>query len=178
MRMDFRVVAGGVPGMLSASPRLCVKTSGEAKSGLIEAWGRGFGKIKAGCKEYGGELPDYEISDSGVMVLCKACPAYLNLMKNAARTAAESEGKSKGKSEGKSEGKSMGKSKGESGGTSAEKIIMLLVDNPSLRQNEIAGKMGLSLPGVEKIMRRLRDEGKLVREGSSRNGRWKVIRKE
>ena len=144
------------------------------KSGLIEAWGRGFDKIKAGCKEYGGELPDYEISESGVMVLCKACPAYLNLLKNAVKTTAGGEGKSKGKSKGMSKGKGKGKSRD----ISAEKIIRLLVNDPSLRQKEVAGKMGLSLPGVEKIMRRLRSEGKLVREGSSRNGRWKVIRRE
>ena len=141
---------------------------------MIEAWGRGFDKIKAGCKEYGGELPDYEISESGVMVLCKACPAYLNLLKNAVKTTAGGEGKSKGKSKGMSKGKGKGKSRD----ISAEKIIRLLVNDPSLRQKEVAGKMGLSLPGVEKIMRRLRSEGKLVREGSSRNGRWKVIRRE
>ena len=124
--------------------------------------------------EYGGELPDYEISESGVMVLCKACPAYLNLLNNAVKTATGGEGKSKGKSKGMSKGNGKGKSRD----ISAEKIIRLLANNPSLRQKEVAGKMGLSLPGVEKIMRRLRSEGKLVREGSSRNGRWKVIRRE
>ena len=161
---------------VSAPPRLCVKTSGEAKSGLIEAWGRGFDKIKAGCKEYGGDLPDYEISDSGVMVLCKACPAYLSLLKNAVKTASGGEGKSEGKSEGKGEGKSEAESNREA--KSCEKVLAMLSAEPTLTREVIAGKIGLSLSRVEKVIRQLRNEGKLVREGSSRNGRWKVIRKE
>lgn len=150
------------------------------KSGLIEAWGRGFDKIKAGCKEYGGELPDYEISESGVMVLCKACPAYLNLLKNTVKTATGGEGKSEGKSEGKGEGKGEGKSVAESNGEmrSCEKVLAMLFAEPTLTREVIAGKIGLSLSRVEKVIRQLRSEGKLVREGSSRNGRWKVIRRE
>ena len=35
------------------------------KCGLIEAWGRGFDKITAGCKEYGGPRPSYKIGESG-----------------------------------------------------------------------------------------------------------------
>ena len=50
-------------------------------SGMIEAWGRGFDKIKAACDEYEGELPEYDISEDGIMVYCKACDAYISLMK-------------------------------------------------------------------------------------------------
>ena len=137
------------------------------KSGLIEAWGRGFDKIKAGCEEYGGELPDYDLSANGVMVLCKACPDYVKLLEADAKAADGSEGNSDGTSKGKGKGK--GKAK------NGDRILALLAANPCLRQNEIAEKIGLSLPGVEKIMRGLRSEGKLVREGSARNGRWKVV---
>lgn len=28
---------------------------------MIEAWGRGFNKIKVACAVYGGPLPEYEI---------------------------------------------------------------------------------------------------------------------
>ena len=50
------------------------------KSGMIEAWGRGFEKIKEACALYEGPLPEYEISASGIMVLCKACDRYLALL--------------------------------------------------------------------------------------------------
>ena len=49
-------------------------------SGMIEAWGRGFDKIKEACARYDGPLPEYNISKSGVMVLCKACDRYLALL--------------------------------------------------------------------------------------------------
>lgn len=47
------------------------------KSGMIEAWGRGFEKIKDACGLYGGPLPEYDINGAGIMVLCKACDRYL-----------------------------------------------------------------------------------------------------
>jgi len=54
------------------------------KSGLIEACGRGFDKIREACKKYDGALPEYEISQSRIMVLCKACDAYLQLLRSKA----------------------------------------------------------------------------------------------
>lgn len=50
------------------------------KSGMIAAWGRGFDKIKEACAKYDGRLPEYNISASGIMVLCKACDKYLELL--------------------------------------------------------------------------------------------------
>ena len=50
------------------------------KSGMIEAWGRGFDKIKDACAKYEGRLPEYNISASGIMVLCKVCDKYLDLL--------------------------------------------------------------------------------------------------
>ena len=47
---------------------------------MIETWGRGFDKIKEACAKYDGRLPEYNISASGIMVLCKACDKYLELL--------------------------------------------------------------------------------------------------
>lgn len=47
---------------------------------MIEAWGRGFEKIKEACVKYDGRLPEYNIGASGIMVLCKACDKYLELL--------------------------------------------------------------------------------------------------
>ena len=52
------------------------------KSGMIEAWGRGFEKIREACALYDGPLPEYEINEAGIMVLCKACDKYLGLLRN------------------------------------------------------------------------------------------------
>ena len=51
------------------------------KSGMIEAWGRGFEKIREACGLFDGPLPEYEINGSGIMVLCKACDKYLKLLR-------------------------------------------------------------------------------------------------
>ena len=55
------------------------------KSGMIEAWGRGFEKIKDVCGLHGGPLPEYEINESGIMVLCKACDRYFELLPGKAK---------------------------------------------------------------------------------------------
>ena len=47
---------------------------------MIEAWGRGFDKIKEACLKYDGCLSEYNISASGIMVLCKVCDKYLKLI--------------------------------------------------------------------------------------------------
>ena len=50
-------------------------------SGMIEAWGRGFDKIKAACNAlYDTPMPDYDITDNGIMVRCNANALYLQLM--------------------------------------------------------------------------------------------------
>lgn len=49
---------------------------------MIEAWGRGFEKIKEACGLYDGTLPEYEINEVGIMVLCKVCDRYLGLLRD------------------------------------------------------------------------------------------------
>jgi ATP-dependent DNA helicase RecG len=49
-------------------------------SGMIEAWGRGFDKIKTACDAlYHTPIPDYEMSGDGIMVHCHANEKYLQL---------------------------------------------------------------------------------------------------
>ena len=47
---------------------------------MIEAWGRGVDKIREACEKYDVLLPEYEINEEGIMVYCKACDKYLNLL--------------------------------------------------------------------------------------------------
>ena len=83
---------GEMPLNLNSTEKLFMKHSSKPynpklaniffKSGMIEAWGRGFEKIKEACGLYDGPLPEYEINESGIMVLCKACDRYLELLRN------------------------------------------------------------------------------------------------
>ena len=47
---------------------------------MIEAWGRSFEKIREACTLYDGPLPDYQISETGIMVLCNPCDKYMELL--------------------------------------------------------------------------------------------------
>ncbi|MCM1027617.1 MAG: ATP-dependent DNA helicase RecG, partial [Roseburia sp.] len=83
---------GEMPSELNSTEKLFEKHSSKPynpklanvffKSGMIEAWGRGFDKIKEACAKYDGRLPEYNISASGIMVLCKACDKYMELLNN------------------------------------------------------------------------------------------------
>ena len=83
---------GEMPPNLDTTDKLFMKHSSKPynpnlanvffKSGMIEAWGRGFEKIKEGCALYDGPLPEYDINESGIMVLCQACDRYLKLLDN------------------------------------------------------------------------------------------------
>ena len=83
---------GEMPSNLDSTEKLFMKHSSKPynpklanvffKSGMIEAWGRGFEKIKEACGLYDGPLPEYEINESGIMVLCKACDRYLALLRD------------------------------------------------------------------------------------------------
>ena len=81
---------GEMPSGLDSTDKLFMKHSSKPynpklagvffKSGMIEAWGRGFDKIREACEKYDAPLPEYNISASGIMVLCKACDKYLELL--------------------------------------------------------------------------------------------------
>ena len=133
------------------------------KCGLIEAWGRGFDKITAGCKEYGGSLPDYKISESGVMVLCKACPAYMALQGNAGEMAGQS---------GKNEDDETGL---KTGLKTRDRIVALLKEHPSATIAEIVECVGLSRNGVKWNIDRLKEDGQIRRVGPDKGGRWEVL---
>lgn len=61
------------------------------------------------------------------------------------------------------------KSKGE--------IIRLMSESPMITMPEIAQTLSLSLSGVEKAVRQLREAGIIKREGSTKAGRWMILSK-
>ena len=63
---------------------------------------------------------------------------------------------------------------GENVGETEEEILNLLDNNPRLSAVKIADKLKLSSRQVERIIRSLREEGRLVRHGANRGGFWEV----
>ena len=66
----------------------------------------------------------------------------------------------------------VGENVGENVGEMEEEILNLLDNNPKLSAVKIAEK--LSSRQVERIIRALREEGRLIRHGANRGGFWEV----
>ncbi len=57
-------------------------------------------------------------------------------------------------------------------GINDKKLLLLLNSNPSSTATEAAERIGMTLRGVEKLMKRLKDIGVISRQGSRKNGLW------
>lgn len=69
----------------------------------------------------------------------------------------------------------MSKTASKSKEKSKEKILRLMLGMPSISTVELAEKSGLSVSGVEKIIRHLKEIGKIERIGSDKGGHWEVL---
>ena len=56
-----------------------------------------------------------------------------------------------------------------------EKILSLLRKDPKLTANQLSSEVGLTKRQVERILARLKQEGKLLRHGAAKNGYWEVV---
>ncbi len=54
------------------------------------------------------------------------------------------------------------------------KIMKLLSENGKLNQKQIAAKTGMSVASVQRAMKKMVEEGKIVREGGKRFGHWVI----
>ena len=71
-------------------------------------------------------------------------------------------------------GKECGIKYGKECGISDKKILLLLNSEPSLTAREIAERMGMSIRGVEKQIKKLKSLGILSREGGRKKGYWSI----
>ena len=76
--------------------------------------------------------------------------------------------------EGKGLEKGVQKSKVKSKVKNKEKVIHLISENFTITAQEVAEHLGLSLAGVEKIIRILKQEQRLRRIGHDKGGHWEV----
>ncbi len=122
-------------------------------SGMIEAWGRGIEKITEACEAINAPLPTFAQDANGLMVLFTPSPAALSSL--------EMSGKMSGKMTGKM----------------TDRILQLLRENANLSMPALAAMLDKSESTIERAMRQLRSEGRLVRIGPAKGGHWEVIAK-
>ena len=58
--------------------------------------------------------------------------------------------------------------------TTQEKLIALIKENPRITQGELAVRLGVTRDGVSYNIKKLKEQGKLERVGSTKNGTWLV----
>jgi Fic family protein len=71
-------------------------------------------------------------------------------------------------------GANVGTNVGANVGTNEDKVIMLLRQDSKLTAKTIAATLGLTDRQIERILSKLKNEGKIVRHGASKNGYWEV----
>ena len=59
--------------------------------------------------------------------------------------------------------------------TDEEKIVILLINNPLMTRNELAENLDISSDAVKRRLEKLKKEGKIERQGSTKAGKWVVL---
>ena len=72
-------------------------------------------------------------------------------------------------------GTNVGLNVGTNVGTNAEKILKLLRQDNRLTAKTLAVTLGMTDRQVERILAKLKADGRLVRHGASKNGYWEVV---
>ena len=60
-------------------------------------------------------------------------------------------------------------------GKSRDKILNLIKANPTITITQLMQKLSMSDSGVRKVLRKLQQEGRVVRVGANKNGHWEII---
>lgn len=56
-----------------------------------------------------------------------------------------------------------------------ESLIKLLLEKPDIKTKEITASLGLSSSQVKYYIKKLKDNNKVIRHGTSRNGYWEIL---
>lgn len=122
------------------------------RAGYIESWGRGIQKIRDACKTLGAAEPEYMVHGEDIMVKFRALQsAKVTDMKTANRQS------------------------GGLNGAYEVRILEVIEKNRFVTQSEIAEVTGISLRTVQRVVKLLRENGKIERKGAKRNGYWEII---
>ena len=69
----------------------------------------------------------------------------------------------------------VGKTVGETVGETARGILSLIRENPFVTREELSKQMNITVRGVEYNLSKLKKMGILVREGSTKSGKWLIV---
>ena len=135
----------------------------------LENWGSGAKRIMDACEAQGVEEPVW-CSDGGFVTIT---------FKRPARFAYDSEQGGEGTQESSTgtQESSTGTQESSEGTQESisQKILRILSNNPNMTLSDVASEVGSTRDGIRKITDKLRANGSLIREGSTKSGRWIVL---
>ena len=132
------------------------------KAGFIDAWGRGYKKILEGFDAAGLPMPTIEEVDGGVRVTFQRNNhgfSQEGLLETREETTEKNDNGSQ---------KSMQKS--------MQKILGHIMDNPQITLSELADKLNMTRNGIDKNIKKLKEQGILRRVGPDKGGHWEILR--
>ena len=115
-----------------------------------EKWGRGIQKICEACRKHGSPEPEYTVLGGDITVKFIALQTAKVLNRQ-------------------DDGLNVGLDVG-----LENKIISLVVQNPAITMTEMAEELKVTKRTIERVIRRLREEGQLIRKGGKRYGYWEI----
>jgi len=140
------------------------------RAGFIESWGRGIKEIRSICKEYGTKEPLFEVDQDCMFVTFYPLEAE-NVVENAGSSVKTTE-----KSEETREKNQKTREKSEEiREKTGEKILKLIQENQNITASELAETLGISQKGIEWQLKKLKEDGKLIRIGPDKGGHWEVM---
>lgn len=126
------------------------------KAGFIESWGRGIKKICDGFLEAGLPIPTFEEYCGGLLV---TIPRNVANNKDTVLENQEEDNVSSKKQL----------------NTKALIVLDLIKENPQITLEEIAQECGMSTRGAHYYTEILQKENYIIRDGSKKNGVWKIL---
>lgn len=124
-----------------------------SQMGLVEAWGSGIKRIFNAAKDYGLPKPEFQEFDNmfRVELFRNASPMVQNI----------------GEASEKFKNPELNETQG--------KILKLLWENNQLSAAKLAEKIGVASRNIESNIKKLKEDGFLIRHGSPKSGYWEVI---
>ncbi len=124
------------------------------RAGYIEAWGRGIQKIIEACRAMGAAEPEYTILGDDLTVKFKALESVI--VPN-------------GHNDQKNVQKDVQKEK-----KMESEVLALISAKRDISLAQMAERLGVSLKTIQRIMNKLRENGRIVRAGGRRYGYWEI----
>ena len=131
--------------------------------GFVESWGTGIKKIQRAAAEYELPEPEFQVYDGMVRVNLFRKQVVKERMFEFGEMGENSEKSSEEFGEGS-----------ENGGDTKKRILDMMQIHPNISAKSIAKELHITSRAVEKHIKILRTEGKLIRHGAARGGYWEV----